>query len=85
MREEIEAIINEKLDKVEPLLEDFYSNKNIINQKIEEQNKSIEEKKQLLEKVNLLAEKNKEIIYDENSSIEDLEKIINKYEDKREV
>lgn len=90
MREEIEALINEKLDKVDPLLVDFYSNKNTkngLNIKIENQNKNTEEKKRkkLLEKVNTLSKNNPEIIYDQNISIEDLEKIINKYKKKKEI
>lgn len=78
MKEEITNAINEKLDEINPTLEDIY-NSQIITNKIEKIRKENGEyKRDLIKILDNLKNMGVEIEYSEEMSIEELENIVDK-------
>ena len=79
MREEIEKTITEKMDEMNPNLNEIYSNNGIkITEMVDNQNKNIEEERKRKILLSILKEANdngNHIDYNEQMSIEELESL----------
>lgn len=84
MKEELEQIINTKLNEIEPGLREIYNdNASLIDDLVKKQNNNISEKKKRNLYLSLLKkakDQGNSINYDENMSTQELENIINNME-----
>jgi hypothetical protein len=81
MRDEINSILDDAFDKVNPSLDDIYNGKEIldnINEKIDLQNSDVNlEKRELIDILQRANDMGLNIQYSEEMSVEELEKLVN--------
>jgi hypothetical protein len=81
MRDEINSILDDAFDKVNPSLDDIYNGKEIldnINEKIDLQNGDVNlEKRELIDILQRANDMGLNIQYSEEMSVEELEKLVN--------
>jgi exoribonuclease R len=81
MRDEINSILDDAFDKVNPSLDDIYNSNEIldnINEKIDLQNGDVNlEKRELIDILQRANDMGLNIQYSEEMSVEELEKLVN--------